>query len=242
MKKVCFALLLSFFTPAFAEPPTEAQYGELRKLADSGAVTDTDLEKFLASKGQPEDDEPVFAMVGTYKVTVDCDLERAIAAGGYDMVHGEIVSSCPSKSGCTYVSTRTGEATIAKILSKPSCKAGKAEVYLVSYNHQMATTEIVSELDLKGLRPATLPELLAFGAARPDFQREFNIVALGSRFSNPDGNVNVPILEYGNVTPRLGGRILNLGIGAPKEPWNTCFTCKPANELVVLYRFLAVRK
>lgn len=48
------------------------------------------------------------------------------------------------------------------------------------FNRNIESDTALAELDKMGLRPATLPELLAFGAKYPDKQREFPIVALGS--------------------------------------------------------------
>ncbi|MDP2856155.1 MAG: hypothetical protein Q8N90_03525 [bacterium] len=53
-------------------------------------------------------------------------------------------------------------------------------VELVHYGKSMNSDNIVQNMASRGLRPATLSELLAFGAAYPDKQRESPIVAFGS--------------------------------------------------------------
>lgn len=53
-------------------------------------------------------------------------------------------------------------------------------VELIHFNRTIESNEALNELDKMGYRPATLPELLAFGAKYPDKQREFPIIALGS--------------------------------------------------------------
>jgi hypothetical protein len=53
-------------------------------------------------------------------------------------------------------------------------------VELVHYGKSMNSDNIVQDMASRGLRPATLLELLAFGTAYPDKQREFPIVAFGS--------------------------------------------------------------
>jgi hypothetical protein len=57
----------------------------------------------------------------------------------------------------------------------------------------------------KGLQPLTLKELLHLGVKYPDLQRKDWIVALGSKWRDPYGDVGVPYL-YGDG----GGRYLNL--------------------------------
>lgn len=84
---------------------------------------------------------------------------------------------------------------------------GKVEVKieLVHFNKAMDSDEILKELDKQGLRPATLPELLAFGTQYPEKQREFLIVALSSVWRSRKGYRGVPSLSG----PSLG-RSLNL--------------------------------
>jgi hypothetical protein len=123
--------------------------------------------------------EPHLIEDGRYQITVDYSrtLEEMIAAGKYDWVHPDITSSNfpidQSKSG----STENLEAVI---------------VHLDKY---VKDTEIVLKLmDKNGLRPATLPELLALGEQYPEFQRKYWIYALGSRWQNSNGHRGVVVL------------------------------------------------
>jgi hypothetical protein len=59
------------------------------------------------------------------------------------------------------------------------------QVKLVQFNRVATSDEVLHELDRNGMRPITLPELLAFGATYPDMQRSFPIVALGTVWSVP---------------------------------------------------------
>lgn len=69
-----------------------------------------------------------------------------------------------------------------------------------------------SELDRRGLRPATIEELLAFGAAYPDKQREFSIIALGSVcIGQPIRRNYVPCLWLESAGRCLGLRGAELG-------------------------------
>jgi len=97
----------------------------------------------------------------SFKVTVHYDrrLDRMIADGKYDWKNSDINSKnfpieCNSKV--------------------------EVNVELVRFKRLMESDNFVHELDKQGLRPATLPELLAFGATYPEKQRELPIVALGS--------------------------------------------------------------
>ena len=52
-------------------------------------------------------------------------------------------------------------------------------VELVHFDRSISSETAVAEMAKRGLRPATLTELLAYGAAFPEDQRKFQIVALG---------------------------------------------------------------
>lgn len=64
----------------------------------------------------------------------------------------------------------------------PVAKHGKENVAveLVHFDRSIGSGDALLELDKMGFRPATLPELLAFGEKYPDVQLQFPIVALGS--------------------------------------------------------------
>lgn len=95
----------------------------------------------------------------TLEVDYDKSLEEMIAAGRYDWKNSDI--------------------TADRFPVKGKGKK-KAEVELVHFNRDISSEDAIAEMDKLGLRPATIEELLAFGAANPDIQRKFPIVALGS--------------------------------------------------------------
>lgn len=97
----------------------------------------------------------------TYPVTVNYDLSlgEMIEAGRYNWVHSDITSKhFPIK----------GEGTKEVVTE------------LVHFNRYMESDVVLRELDKSSLRPATIEELLAFGAKYPETQRQFPIVVLGS--------------------------------------------------------------
>ena len=51
---------------------------------------------------------------------------------------------------------------------------------IIHYNKYMSSDAVIQDLDQRGLRPATLAELLAYGEKNPDEQHKYPIVALGS--------------------------------------------------------------
>ena len=110
-----------------------------------------------------------------YKVLVDYGqtLQQMIANGKYDYANSDITSG-----------------------NFPFTGNGKQEVVveLVHFGRDMASNAILKEFEARGLRAATLPELLAFGATYPDKQREFPIVAFGSVWRSRFGRRNVPYL------------------------------------------------
>lgn len=124
----------------------------------------------------------------SYVVTVNyaLSLEEMITAGRYDWKNDNITGKHFSVKG-------EGMADV--------------EIQLVHFDCVMDSNEVIRELDKMGLRPATLPELLAFGAKFPEIQRQFPVVALGSVWRRLFGDRFVPFLYgYGD------GRDLNLHV------------------------------
>lgn len=74
-------------------------------------------------------------------------------------------------------------------------------VELVHFRRGMALEAVLKEFESRGLRAATLPELLAFGSTYPEKQREFLIVALGSVWRGRSDDRSVPYL-YGDGSER----------------------------------------
>ena len=111
-----------------------------------------------------------------YKVLVDYGqtLQQMIANGKYDYANSDITSG-----------------------NFPMTGNGKQEavVELVHFGRDMASDAVLKEFEARGLRAATLPELLSLGATYPEKQREFPIVALGSVWQARDGGRYVPCLS-----------------------------------------------
>ncbi|MBU4332294.1 hypothetical protein KKD19_03685 [Patescibacteria group bacterium] len=117
-----------------------------------------------------------------FPITVDyaLSLEQMITAGNYDWKNSDINPDHFPIKGCGQV---------------------EVETVLVHLNRIASTDEVLEELGRRGLRSATLPELLAFGARYPDKQREFSIIELGSVWTDPDGDRCVACF-YGSVDER----------------------------------------
>ena len=111
-----------------------------------------------------------------YKILVDYGqtLQQMIANGKYDYANSDITSG-----------------------NFPMTGNGKQEVVveLVHFGRDMASDAVLKEFEARGLRAATLPELLAFGATYPEKQREFPIIALGSVWQDRDGHRYAPCLS-----------------------------------------------
>ena len=88
----------------------------------------------------------------------------------------------------------------------PNTRRGKEEVslHLVHFNRNIGSEDALRELDKMGFRPATIEELLAFGAQNPEEQRKYPIVALGSVWRHLRGGRCVPSLWLGGAGRRLG--------------------------------------
>lgn len=92
---------------------------------------------------------------------------------------------------------------------------------LFHFGRDMKSDAVERELAAAGYRSATLAELLAFGAAFPEVQRQFPVIALGS-VSWVGGVRRVPALGWRGAERRLD------------LPWNV-------HDWLGLCRFLAVR-
>ena len=93
-------------------------------------------------------------------------------------------------------------------------------------NVEVVAYRIKSDFSHRGLRSATVQELLAFGKTYPEIQRRHTIVALGSDGSYRRGHTCVPYLDSNRT-----GRILRVR-------WYYGIN----DEWMAGYRFLAVRK
>lgn len=109
-------------------------------------------------------------------VTVDYSrtLEAMIAAGNYNYANESII---PRNFPLT------GEGQV------------ELDLCLVHFNRDITSEEAIKELEKMGMRPATLPELLALGEKYPEEQRQHPIIALGNVWRLPDGSRRVPSLD-----------------------------------------------
>ena len=98
----------------------------------------------------------------TFAVTIHGrqTLAQLIAAGGYDHVNRHIT-----------------EANWPMQRDEPAA----SELILVHVGHVASSGEVQHALDEFGLRSGRIEELLAFGAAYPEAQRQFPLVAVGAR-------------------------------------------------------------
>lgn len=89
----------------------------------------------------------------------------------------------------------------------PNLGSGKAEIVaeLVQFDRTISTIKVIAELARRGFRPATLAELLAYGAKFPEDQHKFPIVALGTE-AVVNGERLVAYLDRSDA-----GRVLDLG-------------------------------
>ncbi|MBI3573124.1 MAG: hypothetical protein HY092_02910 [Candidatus Kerfeldbacteria bacterium] len=119
-----------------------------------------------------------------HHVTVDRDkkLKAMIKAGRYDWTNSDINDKHFPVEGSGTV---------------------EIDIELVHYGRGMSTDAVLKDLDARGLRPAKIEELLALGAAKPELQREYPIIALGSVWQNLFGDCSCPYLYRGGSGRRL---------------------------------------
>jgi hypothetical protein len=106
-------------------------------------------------------------------VNYDLSIEDAVEAGDYQAVNASFTSK-------NFPSSQHGQAQL--------------EIILIRFELRMTSENVLNELDKQGLRPAKLPEFLAFGAAYPEVQRSFSVVGLGSECMDRRGYRSVPCL------------------------------------------------
>jgi len=92
-------------------------------------------------------------------VDYDMSLEAMIKAGHYDVIETDITAKRFPLSG------------IGQVAFEPK---------LFHFNRNISSKDVIKEMEKQGFRPATIEDLLAYGAALPEEQRKFSIVALGS--------------------------------------------------------------
>ena len=164
--------------------------------------TDEDIHRLATPQGKELIGKIADVIVGksqsvgeVYPVTINYDLslKGMVRVGGYDWVNDNIIDK-------NFPVTGEGQ--------------GVVTLELVHCNRPMTSDEALAELAQRGMRPATLPELLAFGAKYPNVQREFPVAALGSVWRLRFGGRCVPFL-WG----RSGKR--NLNLNWLDHRWNT---------------------
>lgn len=132
--------------------------------------------------------------------SLDDKLSELIARGKYDWVNSDIT---PARFPVTEI---------------PELKDEK----LFNFGRNISTEDAKAEMDKQGYRPATMAELLVYGAKNPDVQRKNPIVALGSV-------AQIDSIDCVGVLYELGSR-RRLSLDRVDGGWNG------------RYRFLAVRK
>ena len=164
--------------------------------------TDEDIHRLATPQGKELIGKIADVIVGksqsvgeVYPVTINYDLslKGMVRVGGYDWVNDNIIDK-------NFPVTGEGQ--------------GVVTLELVHCNRPMTSDEALAELAQRGMRPATLPELLAFGAKYPNVQREFPVAALGSVWQYRLGNRCVPFLWS------ISGR-RNLNLNWLDHRWNT---------------------
>ena len=80
----------------------------------------------------------------------------------------------------------------------PIAGSGKQEeeIVLFCFGKNISSGDAIAEMEKQGFRSARIEELLALGAAYPELQKQFPIVALGSVWRAPASSRRVPALDW----------------------------------------------
>ncbi len=121
-----------------------------------------------------------------YPVTIDytLSLEQMIEQGNYNKV-GEVITSTNFRV--------EGNGTVS------------LDLELVSFDRELTTTEILGEFESRGLAPAKIEHLLAFGAKYPEKQRKLIIIALGASGVHANDGDHYVLDLYGRTALRALG-------------------------------------
>lgn len=165
--------------------PSFKQMQEFFRQVEAGRATSANFQEYLKNPDRFVETIGGDACGDVYSLVVDYSksLSEMIAAGKYDWVNDDITAK-----------------------HFPVMGNGQAEIVpqLVHFNRSISSDTAIAELNSRGLRPATLPELLAFGAKYPELQRQFPIVALGSVWVRLSGSRCVACLHGVGVERDLG--------------------------------------
>lgn len=134
---------------------------------------DEELIDRVATAIAKRDDEEVFTITIDPSINIADDPDvwaSLVTAGDYDHVDPDI-----TKAHFPPWEWRMGS-------------KAQTEVILVNLEGAEFGEEAIRHLDCRGLRPATMVELLAFGAQHPS-QRQCFIMALGQSWKEPSGNI-----------------------------------------------------
>lgn len=130
----------------------------------------------------PATSVPSTATEFSLPVNYDRSIEEARKEGKYDWENSDITSK-------NFPTTRKGTADIV--------------LHIRHFDREITSEKAIEEMDKLGLRPAETHELLALGAAHPDLQRQFPIIALGSVWQDR-GDYCVPYLNRVDSERDLG--------------------------------------
>ncbi len=162
---------------------TPNQMKEFWELVEKGKINRENFQKFLSNPENIIKNNKIVDDIYSVVVDYDMSLANMIKVGKYDYVNGEITSK-----------------------NFPITGSGKVDISfeLVHLNKSASSEEVLLHMEKNNLRPATLAELLAFGAKYPEIQREFPVVALGSSWVNSYGRRDVPCLRRNGSVRYLG--------------------------------------
>lgn len=184
MPKVITAILIAAFIsgcslgitrvapPAIVQAPPEAP-------AKAPAET--------PAKAASESEEPP---PGVCRVQVICDRDKAIEAGKYEIPPEWAEGEAEMRAKYPELYRKSDENKWANHLVEPGleCKAGQRDIELYNVSnrevHGFTPSDILSQVDQAGFRPATEYELLALGYTCPDLQMSRLIVALGTKYEH----------------------------------------------------------
>lgn len=80
--------------------------------------------------------------------------------------------------------------------------APEVDLEVIHFNREMLSKEVLEEFEKSGLRPANLPEALAFARVCPNEQQKYSIAVLGSRTASDKRICSRVAVLWGNQDRR----------------------------------------
>lgn len=148
----------------------------------------------------------IYSAANTHK-NIETNISQTIEKANDTLTHLVVDYSRPIKDGIKagkydYINENITEKHFP--VSKDEHGRKEQTFTLYHFGNGVESDYAIAQMEKDGKRPATLRELLAFGEANPELQRQFSIIALGSVWVGRSGDNYFAYLGSGSDGRGLG--------------------------------------